>query len=160
MSRVRTRVERGPAATVSRAAAAVLRAPAHVAALARSWQGWLILVVVASQLALPLHYYVARRDPHDERFAWRMFSPMRMARCVPTASLDGAPLRLDREFHEAWIELARRGRFEVIEAMGAHLCAKYTDKPVVMSLDCAYLGEPPGGETRYGGFDMCKVPLL
>ena len=51
---------------------------AHIKALAATWRGRFILVFVLSQLLLPLHYYVGRRDPHDERFAWRMFSPMRM----------------------------------------------------------------------------------
>jgi hypothetical protein len=41
-----------------------------------TWQ-----VFVVSQPLLPLHYCMANRDDHDERFAWRMFSPMRMTRC-------------------------------------------------------------------------------
>src|SRR5512132_2793013 len=89
-----------------------------VTGMIRTWQGWLIMIVVGSQLLLPLHYYVARRDPHDERFAWRMFSPMRMADCAVRATLDGATLPLEREFHEAWLALARRGRFAVVEEMG------------------------------------------
>jgi len=128
-----------------------------VAGMIRSWQGWLIMAVVVSQLLLPLHYYTARRDPHDERFAWRMFSPMRMTDCAVRATLDGAPLPLDREFHEAWLAIARRGRFAVVEEMGARLCAKHGGKPVVFHLDCKYVGLPP--ET-YGGFNMCNVPLI
>jgi hypothetical protein len=128
-----------------------------VAGMLRTWQGWLIIIVVGSQLLLPLHYYVARRDPHDERFAWRMFSPMRMADCAVRATLDGAPLPLEREFHEAWLALARRGRFAVVEEMGARLCEKYAKKPVVFYLDCKYVGQPP---ESYGGFNMCNVPLI
>jgi hypothetical protein len=126
-------------------------------ALVRTWQGWLIIVVVLAQLLLPLHYYVARRDPHDERFAWRMFSPMRMAKCTPIVSLDDKPLALDAEFHEAWIELARRGRFIVIERMAERLCAKHPGKAVTFRIDCNYLGRE---EQTYGGFNMCNVPLL
>jgi len=128
-----------------------------VAGMIRTWQGWLILAVVGSQLILPLHYYTARRDPHDERFAWRMFSPMRMAECAVRATLDGAPLPLEREFHEAWLSLARRGRFAVVEEMAARLCQKHGPKPVVFYLDCKYVGQP--AET-YGGYNMCNVPLI
>ena len=128
-----------------------------VSGMVRSWQGWLILIVVGSQLLLPLHYYTSRRDPHDERFAWRMFSPMRMADCSVKATLDGAPLPLEREFHEAWLALARRGRFAVVEEMGARLCEKHARKPVVFYLDCKYVGQPP---EIYGGYNMCNVPLI
>jgi len=128
-----------------------------ITALFRSWQGLVIVAVVASQLLLPLHYYAARRDPHDERFAWRMFSPMRMARCTPAFTVDDQPFALGREFHEAWIEVASRGRFVAIEAMAARLCAKHPGKAVRVQLTCTYVGRP--AET-FGGFDMCKAPLL
>jgi len=69
----------------------LLRETARVtklSALMSTWQGRFIAVFVIAQLLLPLHYYLARKDPHDERFAWRMFSPMRMARCVPSVAID------------------------------------------------------------------------
>ena len=47
--------------------------------LLATWRGRFIAVFIATQLVLPLRYYVLRDDEHDERFAWRMFSPMRMA---------------------------------------------------------------------------------
>jgi len=128
-----------------------------VSGMIRTWQGWLIMAVVASQLLLPLHYYTVRRDPHDERFAWRMLSPMRTTDCAVRATLDGTPLPLEREFPEAWIALARRGRFAVIEEMGARLCEKYKRKPVVFQLECKYVGKPP---ELFGGFNMCNVPLI
>ena len=62
------------------------------------------------QLLLPLHYYLLRKDPHDERFAWRMFSPMRAAKCSVKAVIDGQPVELGTKFHEAWIEIAQRGQ--------------------------------------------------
>src|SRR5215467_8824044 len=114
-----------------------------IRALVRTWRGRFILVFVAAQLLLPLHYYVARRDLHDERFAWRMFSPMRMAKCTPKASLDGKPLDLNTEFHEAWMEMASRGRFVVVEAMGKRLCAQHPGANVTMSLDCTYIDRQP-----------------
>jgi len=129
----------------------------HVTALLRTWPGRLIAVVVVTQLAIPLTYYVARRDPHDERFAWRMFSPMRMAQCKPTVTIDGKPFALESAFHEAWLAIANRGRFVVVEAMGARLCEKNPGKSVVVALDCSYIGE---AAQRYGGYDMCTVPEL
>src|SRR6185295_11298841 len=124
----------------------------HLRALLATWRGRFILVFVISQSLLPLHYYLARRDPHDERFAWRMFSPMRMAQCSPKFTLDNKPLDLNNEFHEAWIEIARRGRFVVIEAMGRRLCEQHPGSSVTVSLDCSYVD---GSSSSWGGYDMC-----
>jgi hypothetical protein len=134
-----------------------MRPVAHIKALAATWRGRFILVFVLSQLLLPLHYYVGRRDPHDERFAWRMFSPMRMTKCTPQITIDGKPLSLASEFHEAWIELAERGRFVVVEAMGAKLCHDHPGADVTVSLDCAYIDRPA---RQFGGYDMCIAPRL
>jgi hypothetical protein len=128
----------------------------HVGALLSTWRGRLILAFVTLQLLLPLAYF-ARKDPHDERFAWRMFSPMRMARCTPSATIDDVPFNLGGEFHEAWLELASRGRFTVIEAMGARLCDKHPDKEVRISIDCTYIDRE---QRTYGGYNMCTVPEL
>ena len=133
------------------------RLPSGVLALARTWQGFVILIILATQLVLPLHYYTVRRDPHDERFAWRMFSPMRMAKCTPKFSVDGKPIVLGAEFHEAWVEIAKRGRFVVIEEMGARLCENNPGAAVHGVIECTYLDRPPA---TWGGYDMCKVPLL
>lgn len=131
--------------------------PRGVVALVKSWQGAVILLVLASQLVLPIHYYTVRRDPHDERFAWRMFSPMRMTRCTPKFTLDNQPVDLAKEFHEAWIEIAKRGRFVVIEQMAARLCEKHPNSAVHVVVECQYLDRPAA---TWGGYDMCKVPLL
>ena len=135
----------------------MIRFVRHVHALLATWPGRFILVFVLAQLLLPLHYYASRRDPHDERFAWRMFSPMRMTHCTTQISIDGRPLQLGGEFHEAWLEIADRGRFSVIEQMGARLCAKHPGSSVVVTLDCDYLDR---AKQHFGGYDMCQVPLL
>ena len=127
-------------------------------AFLRTWQGWVILTLVASQLLIPLHYYIAHRDPHDERFAWRMFSPMRMAQCRPAFTLDRKPVALAEQFHEAWIETAKRGRFRVIEAMAASLCERNPGSEVVVTVTCTYVGRKDPVE--YGGWNMCNVPTL
>ena len=129
----------------------------HVRALFTSWRGRAILAFLAIQLLLPLHYYVVRRDPHDERFAWRMFSPMRHSRCSFVLRVDNEPVVLEKQFHEAWIEIAQRGRFVVIEAMAAKLCNQHPNARVDVSLDCTYVDR---AEKHYGGHNMCKVPSL
>lgn len=125
--------------------------------LLATWRGRFIVVFLLAQLLIPLLYYVGRKDPHDERFAWRMFSPMRMATCEPKVSIDGKPLQLGAEFHEAWINIAKRGRFNVLEAMGARLCAKHPKADVRVSIDCTYLDRAP---QSYGNYNMCMVPEL
>jgi hypothetical protein len=129
----------------------------HLGALLRTGRGRLIVLVVASQLLIPLHYYVANRDPHDERFAWRMFSPMRMAACTPEMKVDDKRVELAAEFHEAWIEMVKRGRLGVIEAMGARMCQKHPGSSVTIRFQCRYLDREP---VLYGGFDLCHAPRI
>ncbi len=96
-------------------------------------------------------------------------SPRRAVRVADVlADADGAlhhrrsrwtasPMNLGAEFHEAWLELAKRGRFVVIEAMGTQLCAEHPGKDIEVSLSCTYLDRPP---QAYGGWDICAVPEL
>lgn len=130
---------------------------ASLRALGATWRGRFILVFLALQLVIPLHYYVLRRDPHDERFAWRMFSPMRMARCRAAYSIDKQPVNLGSQFHEAWIAIAERGRMVVAEQIAHTLCEKNPGKSVEVTLQCTYLDRPPA---TFGGFDACTRPLL
>lgn len=126
-------------------------------ALTRTWRGRFILAFLAIQLVAPLHYYLLRRDPHDERYAWRMFSPMRMAKCTAQISVDNQPVQLFTKFHEAWVEIAQRGRFVVIESMASKLCEDNPGKRVEVSLDCTYLDRKP---RHFGGQNMCEHPRL
>jgi hypothetical protein len=130
----------------------------HLGPLLATWRGRLIVLVVVSQLLIPLTYYTTRRDPHDERFAWRMFSPMRMAQCTPEMRVDGKRMELGGEFHEAWLETAKRGRFVVLEKMAARMCKKNPGKEVTLRLSCKYLGKPE--PELYGGFNMCEIPEI
>ncbi|HEY5952133.1 MAG TPA: hypothetical protein VIV40_41835 [Kofleriaceae bacterium] len=129
----------------------------HLSALTKTWRGRFILAFVAIQLLLPLHYYFMRHDPHDERFAWRMFSPMRMTQCSPRFAVDKQPVQLGAEFHEAWVEIAKRGRYAVLEGMAEKLCKDHPGKSVELSVDCTYLDRPP---SHFGHADMCKQPEL
>jgi hypothetical protein len=140
------------------------------------WPYWFIYAFVAVQLLLPLHYYMARLDSYDERWAWRMFSPTRMVTCDVSMTVDGQPVVLGSQFHEAWGEIAMRGRRVVVEGMGARLCRKHPGKPVIARLTCKPIvsrrskGPVPPGMTRYawlrgsesymGGFDLCTIPEL
>lgn len=129
----------------------------HLGPLLRTWHGRVIVLVVVSQLLLPLHYYLVRRDRHDERFSWRMFSPMRMTRCEPQLTIDDKRVELLSEFHPAWTTLAERGRLTVLEAMGAHLCAKYPGKSVRFLVSCQYIDRDP---IVFGGFNLCEAPQI
>jgi hypothetical protein len=153
----------------------LFRAARGAGLMVRTWQGCLILAVIAAQLLLPLHYYTARRDLHDERFAWRMFSPTRMTTCAVSLTADGEPVNPDRWFQQAWSQTAARGRRGVIEAMAAHLCKKH--EVVTARVSCTEmvaigsLPPPPPGKSRYehyrgepqpmgGSFNMCEIPEL
>jgi hypothetical protein len=97
-----------------------------------------IHLFLAVQVILPLSYYVARADRYDERFAWRMFSAERMVSCSPVFRVgpERKPAQLHASFHEAWVNLARRGRHEVLEAMAARLCADNQGQPVRLEMVC------------------------
>jgi hypothetical protein len=78
---------------------------------------WLL---VAVQVAIPASYYLGGGDPDDERFAWRMFSGVRLKRCQVSAfGLDDAgsefELRLAGALHGSWLHALERGRQRVIE---------------------------------------------
>ena len=87
------------------------------------------------QLLLPLRFY-ACGDGYDERFSWRMFSPTRMVRCEYAFTADGRQLRLSERFHQAWLNLARRGRKDVIDGIAAKLCADKEIEKVTVRLKC------------------------
>jgi len=91
------------------------------------WPSIAIIVFLAVQLALPLSYYLGK-NAFDERFAWRMFSPVRMARCQVKVfdATDGVEteIRLGRRLHIVWINLLKRARPAVIDGVAAHVCAQ------------------------------------
>ena len=130
-----------------------------------------IHVFLALQLLLPLSYYTVRSDHNDERFAWRMFSSIRMTTCQVEfrTGPDQSPVRnLHGIFHEAWLGLARRGRQSVINAMAQHLCQRSrtagdeeggTEAPEVRAtVVCQPLvGEP---EQLGGSWNLCRLGAL
>ena len=119
-----------------------------------------IHLFLAIQIALPLYYYYGRRDQNDERFAWRMFSPTRMLECRPRFFVGEAkrPVNPRQVFHEAWVELAERGRMMVVERMAARLCADNPGEPVYVDLQCKGVGDER--QSYGGGWDLCTVGAL
>ena len=85
----------------------------------------LLWTFVALQMAIPLTYYM-RDDPYDERFAWRMFSAIRVHACEARASerVGGTSreLVLSRVMHVAWINHLRRNRLDVVRAFLERRC--------------------------------------
>ena len=92
-------------------------------------------VLLLSQILLPLSYYVSDRE-YDERFAWRMFSPIRMVRCQLAYTADGAEVPLSAEFHSAWITLMQRGREGVVDAVDDRVCLTNSGRDVRRHFRC------------------------
>jgi hypothetical protein len=84
---------------------------------------------VVLQVAIPASYYLVRDDRDDERFAWRMFSSVRLTRCQVLA-FDGktpqerAEVDLPKTLHASWQRSLERGRKSVIERYLATRCER------------------------------------
>ena len=91
---------------------------------------------IAVQMWLPLSYYLGEHE-YDERFAWRMFSSVRMTRCdfeVYDGSDGGLQrLSLTKRNHIVWVNLAKRARLSVIDKLVAGLCESHHDIRVRLS---------------------------
>lgn len=89
-----------------------------------SGYGWLWLVI-ALQIAVPASYYF-KADRDDERFAWRMFSAVRVKRCeVRLRELKGGQLqeaKLEYLLHASWRQALARGRRRVMEKLLSERC--------------------------------------
>jgi len=82
---------------------------------------------VAVQIAIPASYYLGHGGRDDERFAWRMFSAVRLRRCSVDAfdgELGQGPPQIDvsRVVHASWSGSLARGRGRVIERFLATRC--------------------------------------
>jgi len=99
----------------------------------------ILFVFLAFQLIVPLTYYV-RADPYDERFAWRMFSAVRLHRCRPNASevANGQerPVDMPKVIHQAWINTMARNREDVIRAFLAKRCEEEDVEEATLSNVC------------------------
>ncbi len=84
---------------------------------------------LAYHLLVPLRYYaLSDHDPYDERFAWRMFSAVRVQRCSVAVeeTLGGQPRRvqLSTAVPMPWIALVERNRPAVQRGLLHFLCER------------------------------------
>jgi hypothetical protein len=86
-----------------------------------------IVFWIAVQIALPLAYYLGD-DVFDERFAWRMFSPVRVVPCqtrfIDATAGGQSTVRATADVHEVWGALLTRARRDVMEAYARRWCAE------------------------------------
>lgn len=85
-----------------------------------------IVVFLAVQIALPVSYYLGD-DVWDERFAWRMFSHIRMSSCKTQAvgvreDSRQQRIRIWRDVQIAWRNLVKRNRDAVIRGFVRRQC--------------------------------------
>ncbi len=114
-----------------------------------------IVLFLGGQLLAPASYYLWRDNPMDERFAWRMFSPVRMVRCTAYAFEGQEKVNLSNQVHMVWTTLMRRGRLDVVDAVAAQLCETSATGQVSFEVQCIL----PDGEVwrpRRAGNSLCE----
>jgi len=111
-----------------------------------------IAAFLAFQLLMPLTYYF-RDNPYDERFAWRMFSAVRMYQCnvqMREGSSDSmVPVRLGRIVHQAWINHLRRNRDSVALRLLEQRCEIASPNRVEIQTQCQDATGTPIEPTLY-----------
>lgn len=121
---------------------------------------WLWLLV-ALQIAIPAAYYV-RGDRDDERFAWRMFSAVRVQRCRVRAfeSLGAEQRRIDLDsaLHSGWVRALERGRERVIERLLRTRCRQRSVTSSELRRDCEDAADRELGVERFA-FDCQSAKL-
>lgn len=113
---------------------------------------WLWLLV-ALQLAIPASYYL-RAAPDDERFAWRMFSAVRVKSCgVRAFAIDRAGERsridLDASLHSAWVRSLERGRERVIGRLLSQRCVADQAARTELLRSCEDAAQRAAGGERF-----------
>ena len=106
-----------------------------------------VFAFLALQLLLPLSYY-ATGSGSDERFAWRMFSPVAARKCEPfvfEASEAGAEslLPLRSTVQTTWVGLLRRQQRPVVHELLQWRCEESAARSVRYELRCT---APDGSE--------------
>lgn len=108
-----------------------------------------IALFVASQLAMPMSYYAGDRT-FDERFAWRMFSPIRVTSC-DVRWYEGATRTRVQPYSEIgapWVSLMARARESVIVAYARHRCAQMRGRHEQPALRVHVACDHPDGQRR------------
>jgi formate dehydrogenase major subunit len=162
-----------PAVAAPAVAAPVVAAPAVLAPIAAPeppeaahagtpgrWVSVFIAGVVLFQLLLPLRYYVGT-DDFDERFSWRMFSPIRVTACQVrwTEGAQRSPIRVTADIHHVWYQLMKRARLDIVARYAQRRCAQRiaagASAMVYLDLTCSH----PDGEVRRpvpGDHNLCE----
>jgi len=127
----------------------------------RQRAGWVLALFALVSIAIPLRYYLGD-DLYDERFAWRMFSRVRVQECSAEVTEDGLALVvLGRDpsapgiLPAPWHALLQRNRPAVVhrfllwrcDAEGARDTVRVTTRcsdtsgvaldPIVREIDCS-----------------------
>jgi hypothetical protein len=108
---------------------------------------------LALQLLIPLRYYLGFSSPRDERFAWRMFSILRLEKCgagMTEEVRDGGTVRarnasLESLLPQRWLEEVRSGWDPVIERVLERQCRA---DPSVVRVTLAHVCEEAEGTKR------------
>lgn len=107
---------------------------------ARTLRALGLWLLVSIQIAIPASYYLLRSDRDDERFAWRMFSAVRVKKCKVTITeierQRRLPVDLKHSFHSAWVHALERGRERVIEASLERRCERRGVVEAVLERSC------------------------
>ena len=116
-------------------------------------------VLVAVQVAIPASYYLGCRGEDDERFAWRMFSAVRLKRCSveaydgdlrDAAASPSAPrVDLAQAAHASWARSLSRGRTYVIERFLAMRCLQDGVRAATLVRRCQWPSGRRQPEDRY-----------
>jgi hypothetical protein len=111
-----------------------------------------VVALLLLQLVVPLSYYLRSGDPYDERFAWRMFSAVRLYSCRTSATERvgeaGQPptereIPLSSTLHQAWVNHLARNRRDVVLAFLEARCDEEGVREVSLTNACtAPDGEP------------------
>lgn len=100
--------------------------PPHPSPKGRRRSGAFIGAFILLQFLIPLTY-LAREDPSDDRFTWRILSGPSAPACETSATLerlDGhrEELALEKLIHRDWVDYVGRNRRVVVEAFLRRQC--------------------------------------
>lgn len=123
----------------------------------RGWTSLFIGGFLLVQIALPASYYLGD-DRFDERFAWRMFSSVRLTECQLDVRRIHGPGRTEevetyRDVQIAWGTLMKRNRSEVIRAYLRRRCERDGAPEVMVRTFCE---DPEGRRSRHRWTIRCE----
>ena len=128
----------------------------------RLWRHVAVALFLLVQLGLPTSYYL-QDDIYDERFAWRMFSPIRMVKCnVALAEGRGGepkPLKASSQMSLPWINWMKRGHSRVLLGYARHRCEAASQANAPISFHASLSCRLPGGDLDRlfdPSEDLCK----